>query len=91
MSELQGARPEGDLDGTFIDVEVDESVAGNAELAKKLEEACPVDIYAASEAGVRVVRGNLDECVLCRLCLDASPPGTVTVKKLYDGTTLERS
>ena len=91
MSELQGGHPEGDLDGTFIDVEVDDSVAGDPDLAKKLEEACPVDIYAASEAGVRIVRENLDECVLCRLCLDASPPGTVTVKKLYDGTTLERS
>ena len=35
-----------------------------------------------------VVRENLDECVLCELCLDASPPGTVRVKKLYDGTEL---
>ena len=91
MSELPGGRPEGDLDGIFIDVEVDESVVGDAELAKKLEEACPVDIYSASQAGVQVVRENLDECVLCGLCLDASPPGTVTVKKLYDGTVLERS
>ena len=28
---------------------------------------------------------NLDECVLCRLCIDAAPPGSVTVRKLYDG------
>ena len=76
-------------DGTFIGVEVDESVAGDAELARKLEEACPVDIYAASDGGVEVVDDNLDECVLCRLCLDAAPPGTVTVRKLYDdGATL---
>ncbi len=78
-----------DLDGTFIDVEVDGSVAGDPELAKKLEDACPVDIFKATPSGVQVVRENLDECVLCRLCLDAAPPGTVTVKKLYDGTTLE--
>jgi len=77
-----------DLDGTFIDVEVDTSVAGDPGLAKKLEEACPVDIFAASESGVAIVRENLDECVLCGLCLDASPEGTVTVTKLYDGTTL---
>jgi NAD-dependent dihydropyrimidine dehydrogenase PreA subunit len=31
------------------------------------------------------VEENLDECVLCRLCIDASPPGSVTVRKLYDG------
>ena len=72
-------------DGTFIGVEVDESVAGDAELARKLEEACPVDIYAASDGGVEVVDDNLDECVLCGLCLDASPQGTVKVLKLYDG------
>jgi NAD-dependent dihydropyrimidine dehydrogenase PreA subunit len=80
-----------DLDGTFIEVEVDDSVRGDAELAKKLEEVCPVDIYKAGESGVEIVRPNLDECVLCELCLDASPPGSVVVKKLYDGTELRRS
>jgi NAD-dependent dihydropyrimidine dehydrogenase PreA subunit len=72
-------------DGIFIGVEVDDSVSGDAELARKLEEACPVDIYAATDGGVRIVDENLDECVLCGLCLDASPPGTVSVLKLYDG------
>jgi NAD-dependent dihydropyrimidine dehydrogenase PreA subunit len=74
-------------DGIFIGVEVDDSVSGDAELAQKLEEACPVDIYAA-DGGVRIVDDNLDECVLCGLCLDASPPGTVKVIKLYDGGAL---
>jgi NAD-dependent dihydropyrimidine dehydrogenase PreA subunit len=76
-------------DGVFIDVEVSEEIAGDAELADKLEEACPVDIFAADD-GVKVVRENLDECVLCELCLDATPPGAVVVKKLYDGTELRR-
>ena len=79
-----------DQDGTFIEVEVSPDVAGDAELAKKLEEVCPVDIFKATDAGTEIVRGNLDECVLCELCLDASPPGTVVVKKLYDGTELRR-
>ncbi len=69
-------------------VEVDDSVSGDAELAKRLEEACPVDIFAADESGVRIVEENLDECVLCGLCLDASPPGAVKVIKLYDGEAL---
>jgi NAD-dependent dihydropyrimidine dehydrogenase PreA subunit len=78
--------------GTFIAVEVDDSVRSDAELAKKLEEACPVDIYAATESGIQIVVENLDECVLCGLCLDASPPGTVRVIKLYDGgAELERA
>jgi NAD-dependent dihydropyrimidine dehydrogenase PreA subunit len=70
--------------GVFINVEVDASVADDVELARKLEEVCPVDIFAAGEFGVSIVAENLDECVLCGLCLHASPPGTVRVIKLYD-------
>ena len=76
------------LNKVFIEVEVDASVAGDAELAKKLEEVCPVDIFAAADSGVEVVEKNLDECVLCGLCIEAAPAGTVHVKKLYDGTEL---
>ncbi len=76
------------LNKVFIDVEVDESVAGDGELAAKLEEVCPVDIYRNAGGRVDVVEENLDECVLCRLCIEAAPPGTVHVKKLYDGTEL---
>jgi NAD-dependent dihydropyrimidine dehydrogenase PreA subunit len=77
--------------GTFIDVEVASDVRDDAELAKKLEDACPVDIYAARKGRVEVVEENLDECVLCELCINAAPPGKVRVLKLYDGTALERS
>ena len=70
----------------FIDVEVAPEVADDAGLAAKLTEVCPVDIYAQGDDGrLRIVEDNLDECVLCRLCIDAAPPGTVTVRKLYDG------
>lgn len=76
------------LSRVFIDVEVDASVADDAALAAKLEEVCPVDIFKASDSGVELVEQNLDECVLCRLCIEAAPPGAVHVKKLYDGTEL---
>ena len=79
-----------DLDGTFIDVEVSGEAANDSGLAKKLEEVCPVNIFKATDAGTDIVRENLDECVLCELCLDAAPPGTVVVKKLYDNTELRR-
>ena len=79
------------MPGLFIDVEVDDSVRGDAELAKKLEEVCPVDIFKATGGGVEIVEGQLDECVLCELCLEAAPPGEVSVIKLYeDGAALER-
>ncbi len=79
-----------ELHGVFIDVEVSGEAESDPELAKKLEEVCPVNIFKATESGTEVVRENLDECVLCELCLDAAPPGTVVVKKLYDDTELRR-
>jgi NAD-dependent dihydropyrimidine dehydrogenase PreA subunit len=74
----------------FIDVEVAPEAAEDPAVAAKLAEVCPVDIYAQGEDGkLQVIEANLDECVLCRLCIDAAPPGTVTVRKLYDdGATL---
>jgi NAD-dependent dihydropyrimidine dehydrogenase PreA subunit len=74
--------------GTFIDVTVDPTVADDPELARKLAEVCPVDIFAAGTEGLRIVTENLDECVLCELCINAAPAGSVTVHKLYSGETL---
>jgi NAD-dependent dihydropyrimidine dehydrogenase PreA subunit len=72
-------------DAIFIAVEVSEQVAGDAALAAKLAEACPVDIFAqANSGGVEIVKDKLDECVLCGLCLAAVPAGGLDVIKLYD-------
>ncbi len=81
-----------DLQGIFIDVEVSEEIRDDAELAAKLEEICPVDIFDVreSDGSLAINRENLDECVLCNLCVEAAPPGGVVVKKLYDGTELRR-
>ena len=76
-------------DGTFIAVEVDDAAAADAAIAAKLTEACPVDIFAQKDDGtLDLVEKNLDECVLCRLCLDATEPGTVKVIKLYDDSAV---
>ena len=72
------------LESVFIDVEVAEPAASDVELAKKLEEVCPVNIFKAADSGVEVVRGQLDECVLCGLCIEASPPGAVTIVRKYE-------
>ena len=76
--------------GTFIDVELSAEARDDAELAQKLEDACPVDIYANRDGRTEIVEENLDECVLCELCVHAAPSGAVRVVKLYDGTTLEK-
>jgi NAD-dependent dihydropyrimidine dehydrogenase PreA subunit len=69
----------------FINVEVDDSIAHDSEYARNLTDACPVDIFAETESGsVKIVEENLDECVLCYLCVDATPEGTVRVVKLYE-------
>ncbi len=79
-------------DGIFIAVEVDDSLAADAAAAAKLAEVCPVDIFAAADGQLELVEKNLDECVLCRLCLDAfdsDPTHPVRVLKLYeDGAAL---
>ncbi len=73
-------------EGIFIAVEVEDSVAADPEMAAKLAEVCPVDIFAVSEGGtLELVDANVDECVLCRLCLDATPDGAVKIIKRYDG------
>lgn len=72
-------------DGIFIGVEVDDAAAADAAVAAKLTEVCPVDIFARDPDGrLELVQGNLDECVLCGLCLDAAS-GVVRILKLYDG------
>lgn len=74
-------------DGIFIAVEVSDEAARDNALAVKLAEACPVDIFVADDSGVQLVQGNLDECVLCGLCLDAAAgmePNPVQIIKLYD-------
>jgi len=74
------------MSNLFIEVEVAPEVASDPAMAAKLAEVCPVDIYAQSKDGtLNVIEENLDECVLCRLCIDAAPAGTVTIRRLYDG------
>ena len=76
------------MNKVFIEVEVDDSIKGDAAVAAKLEEVCPVDIFKNADGRVEIVDENVDECVLCKLCLEAAPAGSVHVRKLYDGTEL---
>jgi ferredoxin-like protein FixX len=80
-------------DGIFIAVEVDDQAAADTELARRLTEACPVDIFAQGKDGtLEIVEQNLDECVLCRLCLDAAggwgSDHAVKIVKLYDNDAI---
>lgn len=72
------------LDSVFIDIEIDEPAASDPELARKLEEVCTVGIFKATENGTEIVRGQLDECVLCYLCEEAAPAGALRIIKKYE-------
>jgi NAD-dependent dihydropyrimidine dehydrogenase PreA subunit len=72
------------MPGEFIDIQVDAAIAKDADLAKKLAEICPVSIFEAASDGVRIDESNLDECVLCDLCVQAAPKGTIKIVKLYE-------
>lgn len=75
----------------FINVEITAKVAGDKDLAKKLAEVCPVNIFGTDQDGKStIIDENLDECVLCDLCVQSAPPGGVRVVKLYSGEALER-
>ena len=71
-------------DATFIGIEVADTIADDPALAAKLEETCPVDIYADADGHVQIVERNIDECILCDMCVAAAPPGAVAVHRLYD-------
>jgi len=59
------------MNGIFIEVEIADSVRGDAELAAKPAETCPVDIFAARAGSADIVEERPDECVLCELCVNA--------------------
>ena len=67
----------------FIDVKLAPSLRADPELAKRLEEVCPVSIFAATPQGVAIREENLDECTLCDLCLAVAPKGSLEIVKLY--------
>ena len=69
----------------FVHLEVDADVAADKDLAAKLVEVCPVNIFEQDAHGkCVVVEENEDECVLCDLCVQAAPDGKVRVIKLYE-------
>ena len=72
------------MPGEFIDIRVDSKVARDVNLAEKLAEICPVSIFVAVSDGVRIDESNLDECVLCDLCVQAAPKGKIKIVKLYE-------
>lgn len=74
--------------GMFVRLEVDDPAASDPAASKQLVSVCPVDIFADNGGHVAIVEDNVDECILCGLCLEVGPAGAVRVVKLYDNEAL---
>ena len=73
------------MPGLFIDVRVSDKAAKDSAIVAKLVEVCPVDIFEQTQSGeLKIVEKNLDECVLCDLCISAAPSNSVEIVKLYE-------
>ena len=72
--------------GMFITFQIDQDHLSAAD-RKHCVEVCPVDIFCLQDDGQLATQlDNEDECTLCELCLQASPPGALSIIKLYEGT-----
>ncbi|MXW26933.1 MAG: 4Fe-4S dicluster domain-containing protein [Dehalococcoidia bacterium] len=71
--------------GLFIEVAIEEAACASQPECRECVQSCPVDILerAAGERVARVIDENVDECILCDLCVVRCPVEAVTVTKLY--------
>lgn len=71
--------------GLFIQVTIEEAACASQPGCRECVQSCPVDILEreAGERVARVIDENVDECILCDLCVVRCPVEAVTVTKLY--------
>ncbi len=69
----------------FIEVSIDEVACASRPDCRECVQSCPVDILEREpgERVARVIDENVDECILCDLCVVRCPVEAVTVTKLY--------
>ncbi len=69
----------------FIEVSIDEAACASRPDCRECVQSCPVDILEREpgERVARVIDENVDECILCDLCVVRCPVEAVTVTKLY--------
>jgi NAD-dependent dihydropyrimidine dehydrogenase PreA subunit len=68
----------------FIDVDINMNTCVGIAKCGGCVRVCPVGIFRKDEDRPAVVEKNLDECILCELCLQACKPGAITIRKLYE-------
>jgi NAD-dependent dihydropyrimidine dehydrogenase PreA subunit len=68
----------------FISVRVDMTTCVGIAQCGGCVRVCPVSIFQKNGDRPVLVEKNLDECILCELCLQSCGPGAITIRKLYD-------
>ena len=68
----------------FIVVDVDMAACAGIARCGGCVRVCPVSIFKKNGDQPAVVEKNMDECILCELCLQSCDPGAITIRKLYD-------
>ena len=73
------------MPGIFIDVEVDDDDRQGRRAREEARGGLPGrHLRGRPTPASRIVEENLDECVLCDLCVEAAPDGGVRIVKLYE-------
>jgi NAD-dependent dihydropyrimidine dehydrogenase PreA subunit len=68
----------------FISVGVDMAACVGITQCGGCVRVCPVGIFQKDGDKPAVVDKNLDECILCDLCLQSCKPKAITIRKLYE-------
>ena len=71
----------------FIKIDID-TVAIPASLCVRIASVCPVDIFSVAGDRLLLQPEQVDECLLCELCLDLAPPGGIAISRTYSNQTL---
>ena len=73
--------------GMFIQIDIDQTKLTSGQV-ETLTNICPVDIFFVDGHTIRTDSDQEDECILCELCLENSPTGTVQINKSYNDERL---
>ena len=68
----------------FIRVDVNMAACAGISQCGGCVRVCPVGIFQKNGDRPAIVEKNLDECILCDLCLQSCKPEAIAIRKLYD-------
>ena len=70
----------------FIQIDVDDAALSPSQ-KEQIARVCPVEIFKVEAGHLTVRPEQVDECILCELCLEA-PAGAITIRRTYSPKTL---